>query len=426
MKNSIKQTLTKLILNIIDIFPFLLGIILIPIGLICSWLAMLMPNRRKKPRLLWASSPIKSLAYMACALKEAGYKSETVVLESSAICTRNDFDHVLMPFQPKNRFTVLLAWLLTNFRAYIFFARTLVHFDIFHFYFDGGILRRTLLARFELCLLRLAGKRIVLMPYGSDAFVYDLIPNPIWRHALLTHYPMHGDAAAQIQKRIRRMTAKADTVVGCLVHIVNLPRWDILPLTCYPIDTQHIQPSLPKTTGPIRIAHAPNHRGIKGTEYLLAAIHRLQQEGHDIELDIIEKLPNTIALQRINQADIFVDQLVFGYALAALEGFAMGKIVITAIEDTPMYELFRRYSYLNECPAIAANTMSIYVVLKDLIARRRQWPMIGAASRTYAERRHSYKATAEMFEAIYKKIWYGDENIDLINFYHPLLEKKVR
>lgn len=420
MNSLFKKKITNIILCSVDVLPCLMGIILIPIGIVLSWFGKLKLHT-KKPRLLWGASPIKSLAYMAEALKKAGYISQSVVLEHSTIYRREDFDHILMPFQPKGRLAVLLAWLLTNFRAYLFFTTALWRFDIFHFYFDGGILRRSLLARFELTLLRLAGKRIVLMPYGSDAFVYDLIPDPIWRHALLTHYPMHADAAATIQKRIRRMSAKADVVVGCLVHFINLPRWDILPLTCYPINTEQMPVILPQTSGPIRIAHAPNHRGIKGTEYLLAAIERLQKEGYEIQLDIIEKLPNTEALQRISQTDIFVDQLVFGYALAALEGFAMGKIVITAIEDTSMYEVFRRYSYLKECPAVAANTMTIYNVLKDLIARRKQWPALGKASRKFAEQRHSYQAAAEMFTAIYKKIWWGDEKVDLINFYHPLL-----
>jgi glycosyltransferase involved in cell wall biosynthesis len=114
-----------------------------------------------------------------------------------------------------------------------------------------------------------------------------------------------------------------------------------------------------------------------------------------------------------------VDQLVFAYALAALEGMALGKVVVSALEDTPAYQVFRRYSYLGECPIVPATVDTIECVLRDLIARRNEWPAIGRQSRAYVERRHSPAACRELFEAIYSRIWHGNE-VDLINLYHPL------
>lgn len=422
MNSKRKNSLIRFARIITDLPVLPLGIVLIVMGMFFALIAKARTGKQK-PRLLWASSPIKSLAYMSRAMTNAGYKSDCVVLESSPICSKDDFDHILMPDLPQKKHLIPFIWMITNFRAYLFFAKSLSKYDIFHFYFDGGVLRRTLLANFELKILKLLNKRIILMPYGSDAFVYDGIADPIWRHVLMAHYPFYGDQAKTIQKRIRRMTAKADIVVGCLVHIVNLPRWDILPLTCYPIDTKTIQPIFPKTEGKIRIAHAPNHRTIKGTEYLQAAVARLQQEGHVIELDIIEKVPNPEALSRIAQADILVDQLIFGFALAALEGLALGKIVISGIENTETYKLFRHYSYLDECPIVPATVSTIYNVLKELILQQQNWENIGRASRAYVEKRHSFAASVKMFETIYKKIWWQQE-VDLINFYHPLLESK--
>ena len=183
---------------------------------------------------------------------------------------------------------------------------------------------------------------------------------------------MHADACKQIQKRIRTMSKQADIVVACLCHYVNLPKWDILPLTVYPVDTTAIQPVYKDPGNQIIIVHATNHRGIKGTIFLEDAVRRLIAEGIDIKLDIIENVPNELALQRMARADIYVDQLVISYALAALEGMALGKVVISALEDSNEYNLFRNYSYLNECPIIPANTTTIYAVLKDLIAKRYQ------------------------------------------------------
>lgn len=178
--------------------------------------------------------------------------------------------------------------------------------------------------------------------------------------------------------------------------------------------------SPPRAEGSVRIAHAPNHRGPKGTQYLLAAVDHLRQDGHDIEMVLIEGKTNDQVLEIMRDVDIFVDQLIFGYALRAIEGMALGKVVITGYEpDAPYYQPFRRFSYFDECPAIAAGPDTIYQVLGDLLGRREEWADIGRASRHYAESRHSYHSSAVLFEAIYEKIWDG-QDIDLKNFYTPV------
>jgi glycosyltransferase involved in cell wall biosynthesis len=98
---------------------------------------------------------------------------------------------------------------------------------------------------------------------------------------------------------------------------------------------------------------------------------------------------------------------------------ALGKVVVGALEEMPAYDVFRRYSYLGECPIVPATVDTIERVLRDLIARRSEWPAIGRRSRAYVERRHSPAACRELFEAIYSRIWHRKE-VDLINLYHPL------
>ncbi|MFY2005750.1 hypothetical protein ACOTCS_18190 [Achromobacter xylosoxidans] len=400
----------------------------IPIGL---WLAVALLRARRadtlaraRPRLCWQSTPIKSLAYMSMAMRQAGYDSETAVIDLYAINRREDFDHVLLPPEGAG---ILTAFFWRRLMAYRFFCRSLSRYDVFFMYFDGGVLRQTLLSRWELRLLKLANKRIVLMPYGSDAFVYDNVPVPMWRHALMMSYPILGNHAARIEHRVRQMTRQADIVVGCLVHFSSLPRWDMLPLTCYPVDTEAINPDavLPPTVeGTIRIAHAANHRGVKGTEFLVKAVDALRQQGYDIELDLIERVPNHEALRRMGRADIYVDQLVMGYALAAQEAMALGRVVISPVDGLPETDLFRTYSYLDECPIVSANQRSIMQVLKALIDNRRDWPAIGRASREFVVRRHSFSACSDMYRAILQRVWHGKQ-VDLMNYYHPVLSAAV-
>lgn len=396
------------------------------------WLAVALVCARRadsrihlQPRLCWQSTPIKSLAYMSMAMRQAGYDSETAVIDLYAINRREDFDHVLLPPDGTG---ILKAFFWRRLVAYRFFCRSLSRYDVFFMYFDGGVLRQTLLGRWELRLLKAANKRVVLMPYGSDAFVYDNIPVPTWRHALMMSYPILGNHAARIEHRVRQMTKQADAVIGCLVHFSSLPRWDMLPLTCYPVDTEAINPDAimpPKIEGTIRIAHAANHRGVKGTEFLVKAVTDLQEQGYDIELDLIERVPNHEALRRMGLADIYVDQLVMGYALAAQEAMALGRVVISPVDGLPETDLFRTYSYLDECPIVSANQRSIMQVLKTLIENRQHWPEIGRASREFVVRRHSFSSCADMYRAVLDRVWHGTQ-VDLMNYYHPVLGATVR
>jgi hypothetical protein len=396
----------------------LVGIVI----LLVAWLsALLSPSRRSaQPRLLWGTTPLKSATYLSRALRQAGHRSESAVVELYGRPAPGDFDHIVLSdrFSPGS-----LHYVASALKAYLFFARALWRYDIFHYFFDGGLLRLTPLSRLELPLLKRVGKKVILLPYGSDAFVYDHIPNLSWRQLLMMEYAASGDKAELIERRIRHMSRHADVVVGCLVHIACLPRWDVLPLTCYPVDTDAVAPHYPGKTGTVRIAHASNHRGAKGTEFVIDAVRRLQADGHDVELDLIERLPNERALEIMRAADILVDQLLFGYALAALEGLALGKVVISGIEDTDDYRPFRRYSYLNECPIVPANPETLYDVLARLLAQRDQWPEIGRRSRQYAEHRHSFAAARDLYAAVYRKVWDG-EDVDLIRFYHPLFEQR--
>jgi len=177
-----------------------------------------------------------------------------------------------------------------------------------------------------------------------------------------------------------------------------------------------IQPVPPSKDGSVIVCHPTNHRGAKGTNFLLKAIENLKRDGYDIELDLLEEASNQEAILRMSRADIVVDQLLAGYALAALEALALGKVVISGLEDNYRYRVFRRYSYLDQCPIIPASPESIQEVLLNLMNSRDSWSDIGLQSRAYVERYHSFSAATAMWDAIYERIWQG-KKIDLINFY---------
>ncbi|MBN9412620.1 MAG: glycosyltransferase [Candidatus Paracaedimonas acanthamoebae] len=369
----------------------------------------------KKPALLWGTTPLKSILLCSEALKEEGYVSHTVIREIYPILDKKAFDFTL--FSSKKNF---LRSIINQVYPYYFFIISLFKYDIFHFFFDGGILANTPLVFLEFPLLKFAKKKLVLIPYGSDTFVFDKLQNPLWKHALLINHPHLSKKTKQIENAIHQGTKYADTIIGCLVHLACLPRWDILPLVPYPIDLNRLDPALPKTQGNICIAHAPNHRGAKGTEFIIKAIEQLKTEGYPIKFLLIENKTTKESLALIKQADIFIDQLIFGFALAALEALAYSKIVITGVDlKDSHYKLFSYYSYLNDCPIIPTSPEDIYEKLLNLIKERDQWTHYGQKSRQFVEKYHSYKIIAQMYKTIYQKVYHGNDSVDLINYFSP-------
>ena len=77
------------------------------------------------------------------------------------------------------------------------------------------------------------------------------------------------------------------------------------------------------------IGHAPTHRIVKGTDVIIDVIHKLRSSGYNIRLELIEGLSRERALEKYEEVDLFVDQLVIGwYGVVSLELLALGKPVI--------------------------------------------------------------------------------------------------
>jgi glycosyltransferase involved in cell wall biosynthesis len=77
------------------------------------------------------------------------------------------------------------------------------------------------------------------------------------------------------------------------------------------------------------VVHAPFRRGVKGSEYVIEAVRRLQQEGVPIEFVLLEGKTREEARRIFERADLLVDQLILGwYGGIAVELMALGKPVV--------------------------------------------------------------------------------------------------
>ncbi len=172
----------------------------------------------------------------------------------------------------------------------------------------------------------------------------------------------------------------------------------------------------------VRIAHAPNHKGVKGTEFIISTVEELVQKGYKVELVLIEKMKNDEVKELLKTCDILIDQLNLGYALNAIEGMSLSMPVITNLTNDNYTKVFKQYAFLNECPLVSSDYETLYSVLEDLIQNSEKRKEIGKNGRRYIEKYHSKKTAYLMFSNIYSNIWNG-KNIDLINYFHPKIGK---
>jgi glycosyltransferase involved in cell wall biosynthesis len=377
-------------------------------------------NNCKKPKLLFGTTPIINNKYWSKALKETGYCSTTLMKDYYSINKKSDYDLYFGDVINRSKFRLKYFC-----HEYVVFYYILKNYDIIHIPFYGLNFNDSWIKKNEIKFLKRFNIKIVVLPYGGDFYQYSQIPDISVRHVLLCNYPDAAKREPEIKRKIEDYIINADIIVSGF-QVEGLPRWDLFPFNHVIIDAQAITPVKrlklnDGIDGIVNIVHTPNHKSIKGTEYLVNAVNLLKAEGLLVELLIIEGKTNDEVLQILNfEADVLVEQLIGNaYALSAMEGMACGLPVISNLSNVIYTQAFRRYSYLNECPILSGCPENITEILRIVIKNPNLRQELGAASRKYVEKYHS-KSTAQYFFArIYDKIWFNKE-VDLMNLFHPL------
>lgn len=375
-----------------------------------------------KPRILFGPCPIINNKYWALSLKSKGYKADSITTAIPSINTRDDFDLLIDELFPING--IRNTWNITKQKLQLF-AYILKEYDIFVMAFRFNYFDDTIFYKKEAGLFRRYGKKVIIIPYGSDYYRYSKVIDHSLKHNLMINVPGEIFNEKKIQERVDYWTSYADAIIMSQM-IDDASRWDCLPVNCLCIDSGlwHKSGRSQNADGinhPVQIVHTPNHRGFKGTEFIISAVRELKEEGLKIEFILIEKMPNEEVRNILtSKADILVEQIIFtGYALSGIEGMAAGLTVLSNFENKDIMNLFRRYSYLNECPIVSTSPETIKENLRLLITNPSLRQQLGQAGRKYVEKYHSYHTFASMFAEIEKKIWKGDTTADPMNFFNP-------
>ncbi len=378
-----------------------------------AWLVARQERHRPpaaRPRLFWGTIPMINMKYHSLAMRRLGYESTTVVDSVYAIHTPGDYDVLTSTLVERSRLLRHLPRRLKQLvEPYVTLIWALRNFDVFTIYTTGRILRATPVRYRELQLLRYAGKKIVLLAYGADVQVMSRFRSLPFKHAMCLDYPQYVRREAETLRDMEYCIAHADHVVSGVDWVDYMPYWDTLTAGHFAIDTEEWTPApeelAREPTRPVVIFHAPNHRELKGTRFLIAACEELRAEGEPIELRLAERVPNAEIRRQLAEADIVADQFIVGwYALFAIEAMAMAKPVLCYLRPD-LLELYTLYSFAGECPLVNTSALEIKERLRELIHDPRRRRELGLAGRRYVEAHHSLEAVGAMLDGIYRRVW---------------------
>ncbi len=340
--------------------------------------------------------PLINNVYHKKALNLYGYTAETFVTDIYYITS--EFDRIFIGKNP----------LMLAIYRIIVLTMMMFRYRCLYIYFSGGPFGQDrLLWRIEAPLLKFAGVKIVVMPYGSDVQDMSLSPNLYFRHTYSQQYKPTLLRKKAVAARVDYWSRHAHHIIatGGLVYFMHV--WDTLLPSYLSIDTEKWKPTVPpRTNGPFRILHAPNHRHIKGTQHIIDAVEELRADGLDIELVLLERAGNDEIRAIMAEVDVVADQLIIGwYAMFALEGMAMGKPVLCYLRDD-LKKLFVASGLLEpgELPFVECCPTTVKEAIKRLYNNRDELAEMGCQSRAFAERHNSLHAIGGILDQINKSI----------------------
>lgn len=349
------------------------------------------------------------------AVRRKGLSSETVVWSTPKIYDRETFDRDL-----SERYGVL-----TGILAPIEFLRSVCRSRIIVCGFDGFILGISSLKHIEIRLLHLAGCKVVASPYGGDSYVYSWVRNESLQHALQMSYPEASRRQSALARRVRKITRQADFVMPGVMGFDGLGRWDVLAPSLLVVDPAKWQPANSQsqsTSSMLRVTHTPNHRGFKGTEFLVRAVENINSKDPRIVLRLLEGVPNE-EVRRIleDETDVLVEQLIYvGYAMSGVEGLASGNVVVSNLTDPRIVEPLKRWTFFRDCPIVSASPETIESVLEHLLQLKNDeaaFNDLKRKSRDYAIKWHSPDTFGDFFVEV-TKVLFGERE-SVMGYFKP-------
>jgi glycosyltransferase involved in cell wall biosynthesis len=392
--------LIAMLLVLINCLRLIYELLLLPVLLPVTLLARF---SLKNTHIGLGPEPLINNIYHKKALQKYGYTAQTFV---------NDVYYITHEFDVRADRWIKNENLRRLVLPVFLFVYSIFKYQCLYIYFNGGALGlgSLFLWRVEPFLYKISNTKIVVMPYGSDVQDTTRSNNLMFKDALNHDYPHQRLRRPRISGQIDLWTKWADHVISGCEWVDYMYYWDTLMIAHFSIEIEPEPPPAISYSGQnkktLRILHAPNHQAIKGTRYIVKAVNELREEGFDIELLTLQRVPNSQIRDLIASVDIVVDQLVVGwYAMFAIEAMAAGKSVLCYLrEDLKQLYLFAGLLEPDEIPIINCSFATVKEQIRELALHPERLVEIGQKSRNYVIKHHSVTAVGKVFDQINRSI----------------------
>lgn len=303
-------------------------------------------------------------------------------------------DHEGITYVPqRNKLQILSS--IKTYREYIKWA------DVLHWYYDDKILPLNI----ALKSIHKFNKPAIVEWLGSDIRnpLIDIQDNPYFEEIVHELYSNDVDSISKDSIELQRKFGKYGF---CTLTCSDLKQYLIPKLyksnfsLSQRINIDHLpEPKENTERKRIRICHAPSSKKIKGTEYVISAVERLKNEGYEFEFDLIHNVNHEEAINRMNNSDVFIDQLILGgHGMAALEALSLNKLVLVYLKD------YALNSYPKDHPLINVNPSNLYSVLQNILENFESYESKRNSGRIYVNKYHSTEKLIPELIDIYEKV----------------------
>lgn len=369
-------------------------------------------------RIVFGSTSIINNYYWSEALKKNNYNSRTIMFDSPTFITKTiKWDIRIKRRKSNNKHLRFFFNFLLGVKVIFLFPFYVLKADLLVISFDGFLIGKIpLLWRTQSFFIKKFKKKILVIPYGSDSYVYKKVASSEIQNGLIDSYPMSDRDQKQIEKRVLYWLRRADLIIPGFMHIDIFTGKEAKYSTKDPfrlpsplvidVDSWSAKRSPISAGDCLEIAHMPNHRGYKGTSVITKVVEELQKEGYKIKFHLIEGVPNEQVKNLLcNRIHILIDQIyAIGYGLNAIEGMSSSCVVLSNLSNKEYIEMYEN-TYLAECPIVSVNKFTLKQELEKILSNPTTINDLSKKSRAYVEKYHSYDFFSKIFKDILDQLY---------------------
>lgn len=206
-------------------------------------------------------------------------------------------------------------------------ARALLTCDAF--VFGSG---HTLFGRRELRLVRMLGKKVIVVFFGSE--VRPSYLDGVETAAAIPTRERFTELDREKRRRIRQLERHATAII-CHPPMSQLLRRPYVAWLDVGVPTVPVEAGRSTPRDGVRIVHAPSHAGAKGTDVIRETVARLTDAGLTIDYAELQSATNERVRHALLGADLVIDQLYSDTPMAVLasEAAAAGRAAVVGSLD---------------------------------------------------------------------------------------------